>query len=96
VASSFTGSLTAVEVAAAIAEALERAGVPSRCLPLADGGDGSVAAAVSAGSTAREVTVRGADGRQRDTSYAFDGSTAVVEVASTCGLATLPPASWRL
>src|SRR4051794_6643832 len=87
----FKGSLTAVEVAAAIAEGLETAGVPSRSLPLADGGDGSVAAAICAGSDARPVSVRGADGRSVDTEFAFDGTTAVVEVANTCGLATLPP-----
>jgi glycerate 2-kinase len=87
----FKGSLTAVEVAAAIAEGLERTGVSSRSLPLADGGDGSVAAAICAGSDARPVSVRGADGRSVDTEFAFDGTTAVVEVANTCGLATLPP-----
>src|SRR3954453_5197661 len=87
----FKGSLAAVEVAAAIAEGLERAGVPSRSLPLADGGDGSVAAGICAGSDARPVSVRGADGRSVDTEFAFDGTTAVVEVANTCGLATLHP-----
>jgi glycerate 2-kinase len=87
----FKGSLTAVEVAAAIAEGLETAGIPSRSLPLADGGDGSVAAAICAGSDARPVSVRGAGGRSVDTQFAFDGTTAVVEVANTCGLATLPP-----
>src|SRR4051794_4722860 len=87
----FKGSLTAVEVAAAIAEGLERAGIGSRSLPLADGGDGSVDSALSAGFTARPVTVRAADGRRIDTTFAFDGTTAVVEVANTCGLATLPP-----
>jgi glycerate 2-kinase len=86
----FKGSLTAVEVAAAIAEGLERAGVPSRSLPLADGGDGSVDSALTAGFAARPVPVRGADDRQVETAFAFDGTTAVVEVATTCGLATLP------
>jgi glycerate 2-kinase len=87
----FKGSLTALEVATAIGEGLEAAGVASRLLPLADGGDGSVAAAVHAGSTARPVTVRGADGRPHRTEFAIDGTTAVVEVAGTCGLGTLPP-----
>jgi len=87
----FKGSLTAREVATAIGEGLEAAGVASRLLPLADGGDGSVAAAVHAGSTARPVTVRGADGRPHRTEFAIDGTTAVVEVAGTCGLGTLPP-----
>jgi glycerate 2-kinase len=87
----FKGSLPAPEVATAIAQGLEAAGVASRLLPLADGGDGSVAAALHAGSAPRTVTVRGADGRRHATVYAFDGATAVIEVANTCGLATLPP-----
>jgi glycerate kinase len=91
----FKGSLTAVEVAAAIAEGLERAGVPSRSLPLADGGDGSVDSALTAGFAARTVPVRGADGRQVETAFAFDGTTAVVEVATTCGWRPCLPASWR-
>ncbi len=86
----FKGSLTALEVATAIGEGLEAAGVASRLLPLADGGDGSVAAAVHAGSASRRVLVRGADGRRHDTEFAFDGTTAVVEVAGSCGLGTLP------
>jgi glycerate kinase len=87
----FKGSLTALEVATAIAEGLEAAGVASRLLPLADGGDGSVAAALHAGSAARTAAVRAADGRRQHTEFAFDGTTAVVEVAGTCGLSTLPP-----
>ncbi len=85
----FKGSLTALEVATAVGQGLEAAGVASRLLPLADGGDGSVAAALHAGSARRSVTVGGADGRRHDTGFAFDGATAVVEVASTCGLSTL-------
>jgi glycerate 2-kinase len=87
----FKGSLTALEVATAIGQGLEAAGVASRLLPLADGGDGSVAAAVHAGFASRPVAVRGADGRRRDTEIALDGTTAVVEVAGSCGLSTLPP-----
>ncbi|HEY0125585.1 MAG TPA: glycerate kinase [Blastococcus sp.] len=87
----FKGSLTALEVATAIGEGLEAAGVASRLLPLADGGDGSVAAALHAGSARRTVAVRGADGRRNATEFAFDGTTAVVEVAGSCGLSTLPP-----
>jgi glycerate kinase len=87
----FKGSLTALEVATAIGQGLEAAGVASRLLPLADGGDGSVAAALHAGSARRAVHVPGADGRRHVTEFAFDGTTAVVEVAGSCGLATLPP-----
>src|SRR4051812_36766236 len=87
----FKGTLTALEVATAIAQGLAAAGVTSELLPLADGGDGSVTAALHAGFTSRPVAVRGADGHRHDTEFAFDGSTAVVEVAGTCGLSTLPP-----
>ena len=87
----FKGSLTALEVATAIGEGLEATGVASRLLPLADGGDGSVAAALHAGSASRTVAVRGADGRRHSTAFAFDGTTAVVEVANSSGLSTLPP-----
>src|SRR5688572_16436485 len=87
----FKGSLTALEVATAVGAGLEAAGVASRLLPLADGGDGSVAAALHAGSAPRTVTVRGADGRRHRTEFAFDGTTAVVEVAGSCGPSTLQP-----
>src|SRR3954471_15320266 len=87
----FKGSLTALEVATAIGEGLEAAGVAPGPRPRAEGGDGSVAAALHAGSTTRPVGVRGADGRRHETVFAFDGTTAVVEVANTCGLSTLPP-----
>jgi glycerate 2-kinase len=65
-------------------------GIEHRGLPLADGGDGSVAAAVEAGFTGREVTVATATGDPHTATVAFDGATAVVEVANTCGLHTLP------
>jgi glycerate kinase len=86
----FKGSLTAAEVATAIAQGLDAAGVAYTVLPLADGGDGSVAAALAAGFTAHPVVVTGADRRPVHTELAFRGATAVVEVANTCGLTTLP------
>ena len=46
----FKGSLTAAEVADHLAKGLAEAGAHCRTLPLADGGDGSVAAAVAADS----------------------------------------------
>lgn len=45
----FKGSLSAAEVADNLARGLAATGVHTVTLPLADGGDGSVAAAVSAG-----------------------------------------------
>ena len=90
----FKGSLTAGEVADALAAGLRsatgsagRAGaVHCELLPLADGGDGSVDAAVASGFTRRSYTVAGPTGQHIQASIAFDGVTAVVEVANTCGL----------
>ncbi|WP_405163293.1 glycerate kinase [Nocardia sp. NBC_01499] len=88
----FKGSLTAAEVAGWLALGLARSGVDSVRLPLADGGDGSVAAAVAAGFAGRSYTVAGAMGTPRRGRMAVRGDTVVVEVANTCGLATLPGA----
>jgi glycerate kinase len=86
----FKGSLTAAQVVHHLGSGLEKRGVEHRRLPLADGGDGSVAASVEAGFTAREVTVAAATGDPHTAIVAFDGATAGVEVANTCGLHTLP------
>jgi glycerate kinase len=90
----FKGSLTAGEVADALAAGLRSATgagtVHCEILPLADGGDGSVDAAVASGFTRRSYTVAGPTGQPVQASIAFDGVTAVVEVANTCGLGLLP------
>lgn len=94
----FKGSLTASEVAAALASGLRSAAdsfgtsgtVHCELLPLADGGDGSVDAAVASGFTRHTCTVAGPTGLPVQAAIAFDGVTAVVEVANTCGLARLP------
>lgn len=86
----FKGSLTAAQVARWLALGLADAGVEGRQLPLADGGDGSVDAAVAAGFSGRSCTVAGAIGTPRRATLAVRGDTVVVEVANTCGLATLP------
>jgi glycerate kinase len=92
----FKGSLTAGEVAEALAAGLRSATgsgtgrVHCELLPLADGGDGSVDAAVTSGFTRRSYTVAGPTGQPVQASIAFDGVTAVVEVANTCGLGLLP------
>lgn len=87
----FKGSLTALEVANHLADGL-RSHPNVRCtlLPLADGGDGSVRAAVSAGYQAHAVTTVGPTGQPVQAEIAFDGRTAVVEVANTCGISLLP------
>ncbi|MEU1951241.1 glycerate kinase [Nocardia rhamnosiphila] len=86
----FKGSLSAAEVADRLVEGLAAAGIDSDRLPLADGGDGSVDAAVAAGFTPHPVTVAGAAGTPRYGRIAVGDGTAVVEVANTCGLTTLP------
>ncbi|MDR6686656.1 glycerate kinase [Arthrobacter sp. 1088] len=91
----FKGSLTAGEVAEALAAGLGAAhgtsgAIHCEILPLADGGDGSVDAAVASGFGRYNCTVAGPTGRPVQADIAFDGVTAVVEVANTCGLAVLP------
>ena len=94
-ADKFKGSLTAVQVAERVTAGLRRAvpGVTVEALPVADGGDGTVAAAVAAGFERREVRVTGPRGEGLTAAYAFRGSdgTAVVEMAEASGLQHLPP-----
>jgi len=88
----FKGSLPATQVAAAIAAGL-RADWPTAelvTIPVADGGDGTVDAAVAAGFERMPVTVAGPTGEPVQTSYARRGETAVVELACACGLMLLP------
>ena len=88
----FKGSLTASAVAAAVAAGL-RAVVPDldvRQTPVADGGDGTLDAAVSAGYRAVPVRVDGPVGDPVDTAYAVHEGVAVVEMADACGLSRLP------
>ncbi|MFB8749283.1 MULTISPECIES: glycerate kinase [Streptomyces] len=91
-ADKFKGSLTAVEVAERVTAGLRRV-VPDvvvEALPVADGGDGTVAAAVAAGFERREVRVAGPLGDPVTAAYALRGDTAVVEMAEASGLQRLP------
>ncbi|MGV9250015.1 glycerate kinase [Streptomyces sp. NPDC003697] len=91
-ADKFKGSLTAVEVAERVTAGLRRA-VPDlavEALPVADGGDGTVAAAVAAGFERREVRVTGPLGDEVTAAFALRGATAVVEMAEASGLQRLP------
>ena len=88
----FKGSLPAAEVADAIAAGL-RAEWPEAELvtvPVADGGDGTVDAAVAAGLERVPVTVDGPTGEPVSASYARRGEVAVIELADACGLMRLP------
>ncbi|RSN56624.1 glycerate kinase [Streptomyces sp. WAC 04229] len=91
-ADKFKGSLTAVEVAERVTAGLRRV-VPDvrvEALPVADGGDGTVAAAVAAGFERREARVAGPLGDEVTAAFALREDTAVVEMAEASGLQRLP------
>jgi len=88
----FKGSLTAAEVAAAVGAGVRRVRPDAALVtvPVADGGDGTLAAAVAAGFTLVPVTAAGPTGEPVVTGYARRGDVAVVELADVCGLVRLP------
>ncbi|MBE1561527.1 glycerate kinase [Nonomuraea africana] len=85
----FKGSLSAAEVAGRVSAGL---GVPTVELPVADGGDGTVDAAVACGFTRVTREVTGPTGEPVAASYAWldESRTAVVELAEASGLRRLP------
>ncbi|MFF5503804.1 glycerate kinase [Streptomyces roseolus] len=91
-ADKFKGSLTAVQVAERVTAGLRRVvpGLSVEALPVADGGDGTVAAAVAAGFDRHEVRVTGPVGDPVTAAFALRGTTAVVEMAEASGLQLLP------
>ncbi|MEV6794330.1 glycerate kinase [Streptomyces sp. NPDC051320] len=91
-ADKFKGSLTAVQVAERVTAGLRKVAPTVRVetLPVADGGDGTVAAAVVAGFERRQVRVTGPLGEQRDAAFALRDGVAVVEMAEASGLQHLP------
>ena len=88
----FKGSLTALEVAEALRRGLlaARSDLVVRVAPVADGGDGTLDAALAAGYTRVPVTASGPTGEPVETAYARHGDTAVVEMADVSGLSRLP------
>ncbi|MFP8884065.1 glycerate kinase [Streptomyces mangrovi] len=91
-ADKFKGSLTAAQVAEHTAAGIRRArpGTGVEALPVADGGDGTVDAAVAAGFALRQTAVTGPLGKAVTASYALRGDTAVVEMAQASGLQKMP------
>lgn len=88
---SFKGSLTSVEVANALADGWHRARPNDEILlcPLADGGEGTLAAIEAAGGWTRQsTTVRDPLGRLIAATWllSVDGSRAAVEMAEASGL----------
>jgi glycerate kinase len=86
----FKGTLTASEVAAHVAAGLIAAG-PAKTVsvPVADGGDGTVDAAVAAGYRRVELGVRGPTGKAVTAAFGLLDGTAVIEAAQACGLALM-------
>jgi glycerate 2-kinase len=88
----FRGSLSAPEVAAHLAVGLIRAapGTEVVQVPVADGGDGTLDAALSAGYRRVPVRAEGPTGEPVETAYAERNGVAVVEMADVSGLRLLP------
>jgi glycerate kinase len=87
----FKGSLDAAAVAAALAAGLRDVvpGVVCDLVPMADGGDGTVAAFLASGAAARRLRVAGPLADPVEATYAREGTTAVIEMAAASGLALL-------
>lgn len=91
---SFKGCLSAAEVAAIMSSALRELHPEWEIveLPLADGGEGTVDAVMSAlGGKLLQAAVSDPLGRQVTARYGLCGELAVVEVAEACGLRHLAP-----
>jgi glycerate 2-kinase len=88
----FKGSLSAPQVAAHVSAGLVRTvpGVEVREVPVADGGEGTLDAAVSAGFRRVPVTAEGPTGEPVETSYVERDGVAVIELADVSGLRRLP------
>ena len=84
----FRGSLSASQVARHLAIGLLQAApeLTVHTAPVADGGEGTVEAALSSGYEPRTVTVRGPLGDPVAATFAVRGDTAVVELAQASGL----------
>ncbi|MEV6558067.1 glycerate kinase [Nocardia sp. NPDC051756] len=88
----FKGSMTAAQVGAAVAAGIRQV-LPHASItvvPVADGGDGTVAAALAAGFEAIPVVAAGPTGEPVDTIYARRDDLAVIELADVSGLLRLP------
>ncbi len=88
----FKGSLTSAEVAYHLGVGLlaVRPDLELTTVPIADGGDGTVDAAVAAGYRRCPVVVSGPTGEPVSSAFALLGTRAVVELADACGLERLP------
>ncbi|WP_336644558.1 glycerate kinase [Microbacterium sp. USHLN186] len=88
----FKGSATGSEVAAALADGIREI-IPDAVVdaaPVADGGEGTVEAAVASGFTPITVSVTGPTGRPVDATFAVRDEQAIIEMAAASGLDVLP------
>lgn len=96
---SYKESLSAADVAAAIAHGVRDAAPNAdvRCIPMADGGEGSLAAVLAAtNGERRQARVRDANGQDCTASWGWLGDgTAFIEMAEAAGLERIPPESRR-
>ncbi|MEV8443353.1 glycerate kinase [Actinosynnema sp. NPDC051121] len=86
----FRGSLTAAQACAAVVDGVTGAGGRAVAMPVADGGEGTVAALVRAGYDEVRVEVTGPTGEPVRAAFAVRGERAVIEMAQASGLDVLP------
>jgi glycerate kinase len=89
----FKGSLSAPDVCKHLEKGLQRGAggnLEVVRIPVADGGEGTVDAAVGSGFTRRTATVSGPAGQPAEADFAVRGHEAVIEMAAASGLALLP------
>jgi glycerate kinase len=83
----FRGSLTAPEAAAALALGVQRTGRSARAIPLADGGEGTLAALCPDPAALRTAVVTGPLGGRVVAAWGVRDDVAIVESAAAIGLA---------
>lgn len=88
----FKGSLPAREVAGCVIRGLRAVdrGIDAIAIPVADGGEGTLEAALAAGFARVPVVASGPTGRPVQTAYARRDGLAVIEMADVSGLGRLP------
>ncbi|MET3932305.1 glycerate kinase [Arthrobacter sp. OAP107] len=97
----FKGSLSAPDVARHLEEGLRKGSATAGQsetlevlrIPVADGGEGTLDAAVGSGFTRRRAVVSGPTGQPLAAEFAVRGREAVIEMAAASGLAVLPPSA---
>ncbi|ADX74678.1 glycerate kinase [Pseudarthrobacter phenanthrenivorans Sphe3] len=89
----FKGSLSAPDVCSHLEKGLQRGAggnLDVVRIPVADGGEGTLDAAVGSGFTRRTAVVAGPTGEPVTAEFAVRGNEAVIEMAAASGLALLP------